>query len=566
VQDSYDGVGRHSKNLLAARASADAILSDRIRVHAHLFAHSNTVASAASLQAASCSLERDEGAYRMTREETAFALSFKREEGIPALAWCLEASAGATQATVRVGPRVETTADAFIEGAWDGAYAEMAMDQGVCMGSGGRIRDGQLVLSAPSHTLEAVYSARVGDRLLVSNSLPFALTRAGLDLDPHYRAYLIDMRSIMRGLRAYVSRIPTLQRIPVERHFFCNLVISRDLQLRREKKPRPPRFASFADYRAYLRSRLQRITLNANDRSRSFAHRLLATVSRGYDSPACAVLAKECGCARALTISDASWGNPVDSGLEIGELLFDDVVERKRQAYLHKAGMPEAEFAALGDAGDVPFSSFEDVLTGCILTTGFHGDKVWDPHNPHTGPDVRRGDASGSSLGEFRLRTGFIHVPVPFIGCENHADINAIGRSAELDPWRVGGRYDRPIPRRIAEDAGIPRELFGQEKSAAATWWTQKPPKAESRESYEKFRGAHRRSEDTSTELVHSALYWLSRRWVAFGSLAARALRKLGLHVHIPQVVPLRFTEPAAEAQLVQWGVSRVRQRYRRSA
>jgi hypothetical protein len=441
----------------------------------------------------------------------------------------------------------------------------MAMDQGVCMGSGGRIRDGDLVLSSPSHTLEALYSVRLNDRLVVSNSLPFALVSADLDLDPYYRRYLVDMRSIKEGLRTYVSNIPTLQGIAVERHYFCNLVVDRDLRVRRERKPQAPRFQTFAEYREYLRGALERIALNANDSGRSFLYQLLATVSRGYDSPACAVLAKECGCRRALTISDASWGNPVDSGREIGELLFEEVVERKRQDYFHNNGAPEAEFAASGDAGDVPFSSFEDVLTGSILTTGFHGDKVWDPHNPHTGPDIHRGDASGSSLGEFRLRMGFIHVPVPFIGCENHADITAIGRSAELHPWSVGGRYDRPIARRIAEDGGIPRQLFGQRKAAAATWWTLRP-KTESKENYEKFRSAYRRSEDRAADLLHSLLYWLSKQWLHSGRFVARALRRLGVHVEIPQIVPARFAEPPAEVQLVQWGVSIVRQRYQRSA
>jgi hypothetical protein len=54
----------------------------------------------------------------------------------------------------------------------------------------------------------------------------------------------------------------------------------------------------------------------------------------------------------------------------------------------------------------------------------------------------------------------------------------------------------------------------------------------------------------------------LSRRWLFVGRQIARVCRKLGIHVEIPQVIPLRFTEPAAEAQLVQWGVSIVRQRY----
>ncbi len=496
------------------------------------------------------------------RGEEPFVLSFATKEEIPSLAWCLEATSRSPRVTVHSGPRVETSTHAFVDGAWDGTYAEMAMDQGVCMGSGGRIRDGELVVSSPSHTLEALYSVRVDDRLVVSNSLPFALVCAGLDLDPHYRHYLIEMRSIVGGLRKYVTRIPTLQGVPVERHYFCNLVIGRNLQLRRERKPQPPHFKAFADYREYVRGTLERITRNANDRSRSFVYRLRATVSRGYDSPACAMLAKECGCERALTVSNAR-GNTIDSGREIGALLFEEVVERKGQHYFHAPGMTEAEFAALGDAGDVPFSSFEDILAGAILTTGFHGDKMWDPYTRHVGPDIKRGDASGSSLGEFRLRVGFIHVPVPFIGCEHHSDIRDIGRSAELDPWRVGGRYDRPIARRISEEGGIPRPMFGQKKAAMATWWTLKGQKTESKESYEKFRSAHRRSADKTKELVHWGLFWLSQCWIFLTRrVAERVLRKLGIHAHIPQIVPARFAEHPTEVQLVQWGVSIVRQRY----
>jgi hypothetical protein len=492
----------------------------------------------------------------MKNTDAPLVLSFSKREDLPSLAWCLEATSGTRQVIVWHGPRVETSTDAFAEGAWDGVFSEMAMDQGVCMGSGGRIRDGELVLSSPSHTLEALYSVRVQDRLVVSNSLVFALVRAGLDLDPHYPRYLIDMRSIMRGLQRHVKTIPTLQGIPVRRHFFCNLVIDNGLQLRQEAKPRAPRFNAFAQYREYLRSRLERITANANDSKRAFVYKLLTTVSRGYDSPACAVLAKECGCERAMTINDSSWGNPIDSGREIGEILFSEIIERKRRDYFQNAGMPEAEFAALGDAGDVPFSSFEDVLAGCILATGF--PNAWDPQWS-MGRDIRRHDASGSSLGEFRLRVGFIHVPLPFIGCENHSDIDAIGRSAEFDPWRVGGRYDRPIARRIAEVGGIRREMFGQRKSAAATWWTL-ARKPESKDSYDKFRTAHRGSK--LTERFHSFMYWSSRRWIFVRGLIERALGRLGIHLYIPQIVPLRFTEPADESQLVQWGVSIVRPRY----
>jgi hypothetical protein len=33
-----------------------------------------------------------------------------------------------------------------------------------------------------------------------------------------------------------------------------------------------------------------------------------------------------------------------------------------------------------------------------------------------------------------------------------------------MRPWRLENSYDRPIPRRIAEEAGVPRDLFGQIK------------------------------------------------------------------------------------------------------
>jgi hypothetical protein len=36
-----------------------------------------------------------------------------------------------------------------------------------------------------------------------------------------------------------------------------------------------------------------------------------------------------------------------------------------------------------------------------------------------------------------------------------------------MRPWSIGGNYDRPVPRRIAEEAGVPRQLFGQLKLAS---------------------------------------------------------------------------------------------------
>jgi hypothetical protein len=36
-----------------------------------------------------------------------------------------------------------------------------------------------------------------------------------------------------------------------------------------------------------------------------------------------------------------------------------------------------------------------------------------------------------------------------------------------MKKWQLNNNYDRPIPRRIIEEAGVPRELFGLNKHGA---------------------------------------------------------------------------------------------------
>jgi len=116
---------------------------------------------------------------------------------------------------------------------------------------------------------------------------------------------------------------------------------------------------------------------------------------------------------------------------------------------------------------DIIYAKLSDLVHGRLLITGFHGDKVWDPL---VEPDsvIKRGDVSGSSLGEFRFSRDFVHLPLPFVGAQRPGDLARIGRSPELRPYAVGGYYDRPIPRRIVEQSGIPRSAFGQMKKAVS--------------------------------------------------------------------------------------------------
>ena len=67
-------------------------------------------------------------------------------------------------------------------------------------------------------------------------------------------------------------------------------------------------------------------------------------------------------------------------------------------------------------------------------------------------------------MAELRLVVGFVHLPLPFMGARRKADIVKITESSEMDPWRLETDYDRPIARRIAEEAGVPRHLFGRSR------------------------------------------------------------------------------------------------------
>jgi hypothetical protein len=115
----------------------------------------------------------------------------------------------------------------------------------------------------------------------------------------------------------------------------------------------------------------------------------------------------------------------------------------------------------------------ERTCGAAVVFTGYHGDKVWDAqmNGKYLNDQIIRGDISGLNLSEIRLRGGFINVAVPFILARNIASIVKISRSAEMAPWRLNNAYDRPIPRRIAESAGIDRQLFGMRKKAVTRYY-----------------------------------------------------------------------------------------------
>jgi hypothetical protein len=320
-----------------------------------------------------------------------------------------------------------------------------------------------MVFVPPSHTLEALYYQKSDTRLLVSNSLAFLVERLGArpELDGAVRA---RFASAVLGIEASDPLLFRTDQGEVRRLLHNNLSWTPDGAICEQRKPSLAAPRAYDAYRSILLDEMGAVFSNADDASRTRSYSPVSTCSSGYDSVACLVLARELGCKRALSLGTAR-GGADDSGVAVADALGTRLQVFERIAHSSEAS---SEFVGSGMGGeDAIFLAFEAELANSVLLTGFHGDKIWSK-DATPNRVFARGDVSGSSLGEFRLRVGFVHLPIPFIAAESHPEIAEISNSPAMANWSIGGWYDRPIPRRLAEEAGVPRSAFGIEKKAVS--------------------------------------------------------------------------------------------------
>jgi hypothetical protein len=378
---------------------------------------------------------------------------------LPRLAWCAKVARGADVVVVEHGAWVETGDRFFAEGAWDGPFEEPHLrDADVMLGSGGTL------LEDRAYLLEAAHAK----------------------LDLRNWSYERQLMTFLRGYARATKRLKLAGGATISLHYHDTILVRSDLEQRLLHPPAPPHFASYCDYIDYVSRTLEALHRNANAPERRVTYTPLSTISSGYDSPACAVLAKRLGCRRAVTFTEARKvfnEQPLktadDSGEDVARMLGLDVTKWSRSAYLAADDYPEALFIATGGGGDdVVLSALRDTVERTMLFTGTLGDTLWSTEaaqNPAVSEEYRFRFPAGGSLQEFRLRTGFIHVPVPLLTFTRHGDIQRISKSLEMRPWRVGGNYDRPIPRRLVEEEGVPRGAYAREKRAITQpFWLQK--------------------------------------------------------------------------------------------
>jgi hypothetical protein len=383
----------------------------------------------------------------------------------PPLAWIAKVDSGRPEIKVFHGSRVEVTPGFFCEAAWAGNFNAGEFDQtDIVTGSGGRLRGNSVVFVGAGSMVDRLHHVEMGSIGWVSNSLACLLSITQAELDPSYPGYYEDFFSVSKGLQQYRRELQTSVG-HVHLTYFDNLRWD-GVGITVVPKANPRRdlgdFFKYVDFRG--------LADNMADRARRFPYRMLGTISTGYDSPAVAALAAEAGC-RDVVCFDTSHQGEADSGHEIAKCLGLEVIPVSLGAW-RVLVRPEIPFLAGNGIGEeLRFRPAEPHLAGRVLLTGYLGDKMWglDPHEDLS-RDMVRTDCAGSGFTEYRLWVGFLHCPVPFWGCRQVEDVRTVSTLPEMAPWDLGTDYNRPIPRRILEEKGVPRALFGVRKRNSSSF------------------------------------------------------------------------------------------------
>lgn len=401
-----------------------------------------------------------------------FTLRFDAAAHLPQLAW--HADISFRDGTLRVlhGSSVETRGRAFFEAAWNGPFEDFdPRSSSIFCGSGGLVDGEHAVFASGTDRFSPIFSLEKDGHLHVSNSPVFLLSMAGEAPDECRPFYSYQFTHIYRmGLRCPSGKI----RLSSGRHLRVHLAglvsVDRRGRIRFPARPVGEKPHDYASYRSILKEGVRRVLENASDPARIFPFRTLAAITGGYDSTATAVLAAEAGCKEAFSFTDPTLPDPFyDSGRENAERLGMAFAEYSRWAYRDLPGIPEQEFALTTGAAQTPLAALGDALDKTVLITGHRGEVLWTPKTAQCSDHMATHWVRftlGLTDTEFRIRRGFLNLSPATFSCGFNREIARIGRAEEMAPWSVDGDYDRPLARRIAEEAGLPRKSFGMKKQA----------------------------------------------------------------------------------------------------
>lgn len=376
------------------------------------------------------------------------------------LTWVARLAEGTGDLVVLHGPMVEVADDWVAEAVWAGNFAAGDFDRtDIVFGTGIRVRQDHVVFVSSGTVFDRLVYCHSHDKWFFSNSLPALLAIAGLNLRDDYPDYSRDARSITKGLENRIRTIPT-DGEDIISVFFKNLVFDGRCVEEHAKIDTAPHFSDFQTYYDFLVATAR--VLGESCASPDRQHRVipLSSISSGYDSCATAAISRFAGCEDTVSIKEStSFWRGSDSGAEIAKTLGMSCKEYGRTAKHYP--MEEAIWAAEGRPGIMNWTQFDYPEPLCLFFTGCHGEKLWDRVNhDHPDPFVRR-DPSSLGFCEFRLLRGVFQSPMPFWAVRRSTELRTITASEEMRPWYMNRDYDKPIARRIVEDAGVVRNAFG---------------------------------------------------------------------------------------------------------
>jgi hypothetical protein len=400
------------------------------------------------------------------------AIHYEASAHLPKLGWCATLDTVNDRLSIVHGKAVECREQWMVEGVWEGPFTAGAFHRGAHLfGSGVRL-DGGSVHFVPSCALvDRLVYCRDDHRLLVSNSLVILLAMTGAHPDPLHD-YRTEARALATGIDDYDTSfhikhptIPSFQQV-----FHKSIVVtSGELSLQRRIALR--HFESFEAYRSMLSAHTAAICANAADPARRTRLDCFGTLSTGYDSTAVTAIVKQAGVERFFTYAGA-WGKrseeydatAIAGAMGVETITLDGTPSEDPEDELRLiAGSPLGRQPPLLNMARY----VERHCEAGLVFTGYQGGVMWNAEVPaeYLSTQMKRRDTSGLDLTELRLKSGFFNVAIPFLFASSIESIAAVSRLPEMTPWRLGNKYDRPIPRRIVETAGVPRHLFGFRKS-----------------------------------------------------------------------------------------------------
>ena len=395
------------------------------------------------------------------------------KQNLPPLSWLTVVCTRNEIIDVYAGNAVEIFDDFFVSGAWDGDFENGDFDKcNFACCTGAKLNMDSVIFLTPHHLNACIYAIKRKESICLSNSLSFLLAYTGENLDANYYLYDTDFCCEALGKRnltpPFYSTAPLKGEKQIMILSFTKVLIDKSLNLRLERRTSDFNFKNFSDYYNGLLSTLRMIEKNIEHPKRKIKYGKITTISRGYDAPTCAVLAHEIGCDEVLTFNRPKHYEK-DCGTEIAKVIgYKKIYECDGDFAKSNLEFIEAADFASGDSGVmITFEGHKELFKNKILFMGFCGDEFWGIDHPPYENLAYPIEGSSSNSYEIFLETNTFLILIPYIGADHVKQIFDISMSKEMEYWRLGVKYDRPICRRIIEEAGVDRSMFGQAKVGA---------------------------------------------------------------------------------------------------